>query len=121
MERSRSTKQPESGEIGAWARGGGGRRSELSNATITVKSLGGLAAGSVLPVIDPSQVAILGIGWIVERRGVAALTLAGDHRVPDRHRGGLAPCRVDTAAGWGSHHGREDARAPRRDHGGEQT
>ena len=73
----------------------------VGNVAITVTSLGGRTAGSVLPVIDPSQVAILGIDWIVERRGVAALTLAGDHRVPDRIAADWRPCRVETAAGGG--------------------
>jgi pyruvate dehydrogenase E2 component (dihydrolipoamide acetyltransferase) len=70
-----------------------------------VTSLGDRGAESVLPIIDPPQVAILGFGRIVERpwvvdgavapRRVATLTLAGDHRASDGHRGGLLLARID--------------------------
>lgn len=89
----------------ARARGGGLRGSELTDATITVTSLGDRGAESVLPVIHPPQVAILGFGRIVERpwvvagavvpRRVATLTLAGDHRASDGHRGGLLLARIE--------------------------
>ena len=49
------------------ARGGGLRSSELTDPTITVTSLGDRGAESVLGVIYPPQVAILGFGRIVER------------------------------------------------------
>ncbi len=81
------------------ARTGGLRSSELSNPTITVTSLGERGAESVLPIIHPPQVAMLGIGRIVTRpwvtegvvapRPVVTLTLAGDHRASDGHLGGL--------------------------------
>jgi pyruvate dehydrogenase E2 component (dihydrolipoamide acetyltransferase) len=93
-------------DIVARARGGGLRSSELTDATITATSLGDRGAESVLPIIYPPQVAILGIGRIVERpwvvdgavvpRRVAALTLAGDHRASDGHRGGLLLARIET-------------------------
>ncbi|MBR0660613.1 dihydrolipoamide acetyltransferase family protein [Neoroseomonas oryzicola] len=93
-------------DIVARARGGGLRSSELTDATITVTSVGDRGAESVLPIIYPPQVAILGIGRIVERpwvvegnvvpRRVAALTLAGDHRASDGHRGGLLLARIES-------------------------
>ncbi len=92
-------------DLVARARGGGLRGSELTDATITVTSLGDRGAESVLPIIHPPQVAILGFGRVVERpwvvdgavvpRRVAALTLAGDHRASDGHRGGLLLARID--------------------------
>jgi pyruvate dehydrogenase E2 component (dihydrolipoamide acetyltransferase) len=92
-------------DLVARARGGGLRGSELTDATITVTSLGDRGAESVLPIIHPPQVAILGFGRIVERpwvvagtivpRRVATLTLAGDHRASDGHRGGLLLARIE--------------------------
>lgn len=87
------------------ARLGGLRSSELGEATITVTSLGERGAETVLPVIYPPQVAILGIGRIVERpwvengavavRSVVTLGLAADHRVSDGHRGGLLLAAIE--------------------------
>ena len=81
------------------ARSYGLRSSELSDPTITVTSLGDRGAETVLPIIYPPQVAMLGIGRIVTRpwvvdgaigpRPVVTMTLAGDHRASDGHRGGL--------------------------------
>lgn len=81
------------------ARGSGLRSSELRDATITVTSLGERGAEAVLPIIQPPQVAMLGVGRVVTRpwvvdgavraRQVITLTLAGDHRASDGHRGGL--------------------------------
>jgi len=88
------------------ARSSGLRSSELSDATITVTSLGERGADSVLPIIYPPQVAMLGIGRIVTRpwivdgaiapRPVVTLTLAGDHRASDGHRGGLLLAEIDS-------------------------
>lgn len=93
-------------DIVARARGGGLRSSELTDGTITVTSLGDRGAESVLPIIYPPQVAIIGVGRIVERpwvvdgavvpRRVATLTLAGDHRASDGHRGGLLLARIES-------------------------
>lgn len=87
------------------ARLGGLRSSELADATITVTSLGERGAETVLPVIYPPQVAILGVGRIVERpwvengalavRSVVTLGLAADHRVSDGHRGGLLLAAIE--------------------------
>jgi pyruvate dehydrogenase E2 component (dihydrolipoamide acetyltransferase) len=74
------------------------RSSELSEPTITVTSLGERGAESVLPVIFPPQVAIVGFGRLVERPWISdgqllpcpvvQATLAADHRVTDGHRAG---------------------------------
>jgi pyruvate dehydrogenase E2 component (dihydrolipoamide acetyltransferase) len=87
------------------ARGGGLRSSELSDATITVTSLGEQGVESVLGIVYPPQVAIVGFGRIVDRpwvvdgavapRPVVTATLSADHRVSDGHRGGLFLAAVD--------------------------
>ena len=74
-------------------RGGGLRSSELVDATITVTSLGERGADTVLPIIHPPQVAMIGCGRIVKRpsavagrvevQPVVCVTLAADHRVSD--------------------------------------
>ncbi|MCW3475399.1 dihydrolipoamide acetyltransferase family protein [Limobrevibacterium gyesilva] len=81
------------------------RSSELSDPTITVTSLGDRGADAVLPIIYPPQVAMIGIGRIVTRpwvidgtlgpRPIVAITLAGDHRASDGHRGGLLLAEID--------------------------
>jgi pyruvate dehydrogenase E2 component (dihydrolipoamide acetyltransferase) len=80
------------------ARAGGLRSSELTDPTITITSLGDRGAESVLGVIYPPQVAIVGFGRVVPRpwvvdgqtavRQIVSATLAGDHRVSDGHLGG---------------------------------
>jgi pyruvate dehydrogenase E2 component (dihydrolipoamide acetyltransferase) len=87
------------------ARSYGLRSSELSDPTITVTSLGDRGAESVLPIIYPPQVAMIGIGRVVTRpwvvdgaigpRPVVMMTLAGDHRASDGHRGGLLLAEID--------------------------
>ena len=87
------------------ARGFGLRSSELSDPTLTVTSLGERGAEAVLPIIYPPQVAMVGIGRVVTRpwvvdgaigpRQVVTLTLAGDHRASDGHRGGLFLSEID--------------------------
>ena len=78
------------------ARAGSLRSSELSDPTITVTSLGERGAETVLPIIFPPQVAIVGFGRLVERPWISGgqllpcpvvtATLAADHRVTDGHR-----------------------------------
>ncbi len=78
-------------------RRGGLRSSELSDATITVTSLGDLGVETVWGVIYPPQVALVGFGAPVERpwihegelaiRKVVTVTLAADHRASDGLRG----------------------------------
>jgi pyruvate dehydrogenase E2 component (dihydrolipoamide acetyltransferase) len=75
------------------------RSSELTSPTITVTSAGDRGAETVLGVIYPPQVGIIGFGRIVTRpwaikgrlesRPVVTLRLAADHRVADGHLGGL--------------------------------
>ncbi len=81
------------------ARAGRLRGSEVTDATITVTSLGDRGVETVFGVIYPPQVAIVGVGTPVERPWaedgmigacrVVQLTLAADHRASDGHRGGL--------------------------------
>lgn len=69
------------------------RSSELSNATVTFSNLGERTADTLMPIIYPPQVAIIGCGQIVSRpwvkdgevqvRQVMSVTVAGDHRVSD--------------------------------------
>lgn len=80
------------------ARAGTLRSSEFTDPTITVTSLGERGAETVLPIIFPPQVAIVGFGRLVERPWVSdgqllaspivTATLAADHRVTDGHRAG---------------------------------
>jgi pyruvate dehydrogenase E2 component (dihydrolipoamide acetyltransferase) len=80
-------------------RAGALRSSELSDATITVTNLGDQGVASVLGVIYPPQVALIGFGRVAPRawatddgvRALPALTasLAADHRASDGHRGAL--------------------------------
>jgi pyruvate dehydrogenase E2 component (dihydrolipoamide acetyltransferase) len=91
------------------ARSGGLRSSELTDPTITITSLGDRGAESVLPIIYPPQVAMVGFGrmvtrpWVVDGaigpRPVIALTLAGDHRASDGHRGGLLLAEIERLLG----------------------
>lgn len=69
------------------------RGSELTDATITVTNLGDLGVEKVFGVIYPPQIALIGLGKIVERpwaengllgvRPVMTATVAGDHRASD--------------------------------------
>ena len=79
------------------ARAGRLRGSELASPTITVTSLGDVGVETVLPVIHPPQVAMVGVGsvqtrpWVVagvvQPRPVVTVSLAADHRVSDGRRG----------------------------------
>ena len=81
------------------ARRGGLRASELSSPTITITSVGDRGAETVMGVIYPPQVAIVGFGrivtrpWVVdgriESRQLVTISLSADHRVTDGHIGGL--------------------------------
>lgn len=87
------------------ARAGSLRSSELSDATITVTSLGEQGVETVFGVIYPPQVALVGFGKLVERpwvaegqvvpRPVVTVSLSADHRVSDGHRGGLFLAELD--------------------------
>jgi pyruvate dehydrogenase E2 component (dihydrolipoamide acetyltransferase) len=75
------------------ARAGRLRSSEMTDATITVTSLGDLGVDRVLGVIYPPQVALVGFGriteqpWaeggVVDARPVVSASLAADHRASD--------------------------------------
>jgi len=75
------------------------RSSEMSDPTITVTNLGDRGVETAFPVIIPPQVAMVGLGKVVDAivpvkgspvaHPVIHVTLAGDHRVTDGHRGGL--------------------------------
>lgn len=81
------------------ARSGRLRASEVGEATITVTQLGENEVDTVVPIIHPPQVAILGIGavhdapWVdagtVVVRPVVRATLAADHRAVDGRIGSL--------------------------------
>ncbi len=84
-------------DISQRARNGGLRASELSDAAITLTSLGERGVDGVLGVIQPPQVAIVGVGavrqrpWVVAGQVVARrlieVGLSADHRVSDGHAG----------------------------------
>lgn len=86
-------------DLVARARSGMLRSSEMSDPTITVTSLGDRGAETVIGVIYPPQVAIVGFGRILERpwvvqgavapRSVVHISLAADHRATDGHAGAL--------------------------------
>lgn len=80
------------------------RSSELSDATITVTSLGDQGVDAVFGVIYPPQLALVGFGTPVERpwaeqgavtaRRVIQASLAADHRASDGHRGARLLARI---------------------------
>ncbi len=87
------------------ARSGHLRGSEMSDPTITVTNLGELGVDTVLGVIYPPQVALVGFGRVSERavaldglvgaRPCLTASLSADHRVSDGHRGGRFLAEVD--------------------------
>ncbi|TKB71976.1 MAG: 2-oxo acid dehydrogenase subunit E2, partial [Nitrospira sp.] len=87
------------------ARAGTLRSSEMSDPTITVTSLGEQGVETVFGVIYPPQVALVGLGKLVERpwvvngqvvaRPVITASLSADHRVTDGRRGGLFLAALD--------------------------
>ncbi|HEX6335369.1 MAG TPA: 2-oxo acid dehydrogenase subunit E2 [Jiangellaceae bacterium] len=80
-------------ELATRAKAGRLRGSELTGATITVTNLGDLGVELVYGVIYPPQVALVGVGRIVDRpwavdgllgvRSVVTVTLSADHRASD--------------------------------------
>lgn len=83
-------------ELVGRARAGTLKSDDLSGATFTVTSLGGQGIDAFTPIINPPQVAILGVGRIVEHpvpadggstgvewRKAMTLSLTIDHRVVD--------------------------------------
>lgn len=92
-------------DLVARVRRGGFRSSEISDPTATVSSLGERGVEALLPIIYPPQVAIIGVGapqsrpWAVDGEvkpcPVLTVTLAGDHRASDGHRGALFLRRIE--------------------------
>jgi pyruvate dehydrogenase E2 component (dihydrolipoamide acetyltransferase) len=80
-------------DLVARTRAGRLRGAEMSDPTITVSNLGDQGVESILGVIYPPQVALVGFGRVVERpwalrgligvRPTVTVTLAGDHRATD--------------------------------------
>ncbi|WP_324827718.1 dihydrolipoamide acetyltransferase family protein [Qipengyuania zhejiangensis] len=78
--------------------------SEVSDPTVTVSSLGERGVETLLPIIYPPQVAIIGFGspdlrpWAVGDavavRPIMIVSLGADHRVSDGHRGALLLRRI---------------------------
>ncbi len=87
------------------ARSGRLQRAEMTEATITVTNLGELGVDSVLGVIYPPQVALVGFGRVSEQpwahdgmvgvRPAVTATLSADHRVSDGMRGARFLSRID--------------------------
>jgi pyruvate dehydrogenase E2 component (dihydrolipoamide acetyltransferase) len=100
-------------DLSARVRGGRLRASEMTDATITVTSLGDQGVRSVYGVIYAPQVALVGFGRISDRvwpadggigvRPVVTITLSGDHRATD----GLAGARFLADIGRRLHHPEE--------------
>ncbi len=86
------------------ARAGRLRASELAAPTIILTSLGEASVETVLPIIQPPQVAIVGAGavvvrpWVVEGtvvpRHLLTLSLGADHRVTDGRLGAHFLARI---------------------------
>ncbi|NUU07248.1 dihydrolipoamide acetyltransferase family protein [Leifsonia sp. C5G2] len=86
------------------ARAGRLQRAEMTEATITVTNLGDLGVDSVLGVIYPPQVALVGFGRVSEQpwahdgmvgtRPAVNATLSADHRVSDGMRGARFLSRI---------------------------
>ena len=82
------------------------RSSEISQQTVVITNLGDLGVEEVFGVIYPPQVALVGLGRIVDApwvvsdalavRKVMRATLAGDHRATDGRTGALFLNKLDT-------------------------
>jgi pyruvate dehydrogenase E2 component (dihydrolipoamide acetyltransferase) len=91
-------------DLVARARAGRLRASELAAPTIVLTSLGEASVETVLPIIQPPQVAIVGAGtvsvrpWIVDgsvvSRHLLTLSLGADHRVSDGRLGAHFLARI---------------------------
>jgi pyruvate dehydrogenase E2 component (dihydrolipoamide acetyltransferase) len=87
------------------ARAGSLRTSEMSDPTITVTSLGETGAETVMGLIYPPQVGLVGFGRLTRRvlpieggmgvRPAVNVTLSADHRVLDGHRGSVYLAALD--------------------------
>ena len=87
------------------ARSGRLTRAEMADPTLTVTDLGDQGVEEVMGVIYPPQVALLGVGRIVDRpwavdgrlgvSPVVRLTLSGDHRATDGYTGARYLATID--------------------------
>lgn len=87
------------------ARSGRLTRAELADPTLTVTDLGDQGVEEVFGVIQPPQVALIGIGRLVERpwavdgllgvRPLVRLSLSGDHRATDGYTGARFLATID--------------------------
>ena len=94
-------------DLVARVRSGGLRGSEMTSGTITLSSLGDTGVDGILPVIQPPQVAIVGVGRVVDRaivragaivvRSMVTVSVAADHRVSDGARGARFLIALDKA------------------------
>lgn len=92
-------------DLVARTRAGRLRSSEMADPTLTVTNLGDQGVDTVLGVIYPPQVALVGIGKITERpvalsgmlgvHPLVTFTLAADHRVSDGMRGARFLAKID--------------------------
>ena len=88
------------------ARAGRLRGSELTDGTVTVTNLGDQGVEAVHGVIYPPQVALVGLGRVVDRpvavdgmlavHPVSVLTLAADHRATDGFSGSRLLSTIDS-------------------------
>jgi pyruvate dehydrogenase E2 component (dihydrolipoamide acetyltransferase) len=87
------------------ARSGRLTRAELTDPTLTVTDLGDQGVEEVFGVITPPQVALIGVGRMVERpwavdgllgiRPLVHLSLSGDHRATDGYTGARVLATID--------------------------
>ena len=87
------------------ARTGTLRSSEVSDPTVTVTNLGDQGVETVFGIIYPPQVALVGLGRIIEKpwaengkltvRPALTASLSADHRASDGHRGALFLAALD--------------------------
>jgi pyruvate dehydrogenase E2 component (dihydrolipoamide acetyltransferase) len=96
-------------DVVARTRTGRLRNSEITQGTITVSSMGENGADSLLGVIYPPQVALVGFGtpvrrpWVVDDevqvRNIVDVTLAADHRASDGRRGARLLTEIERLLG----------------------
>jgi pyruvate dehydrogenase E2 component (dihydrolipoamide acetyltransferase) len=87
------------------ARSGRLTRAELTDPTLTVTDLGDQGVEEVFGVIQPPQVALVGVGRVVDRpwavdgllgvRPLVRLSLSGDHRATDGYTGARFLAMID--------------------------
>jgi pyruvate dehydrogenase E2 component (dihydrolipoamide acetyltransferase) len=87
----------EAHDLAERARNGGLHRAELNDGTFTISNLGMYGIETLIPIIQPPQSAILGVGAVQEKpavrdgkvvvRQLMQVALAADHRVTDGAQG----------------------------------